>query len=121
MTRKLYSPSARKWVEVGPTLETPSVPTAKPKRPKSHGFVMVPNLWRLRLREVNADGTTYHLAMVILDLSRWSEWVVLSNVAAGIDRHAKYRAVEQLRKAGLILVEGQGGQSPRVKLLFGPK
>ena len=117
MTRKLYSPSAGKWVEVE-TVEIPGVPTAKLKRPKSHGFVMVPNLWRLRLREVNADGTTYHLAMVILDLSRWSEWVVLSNVVAGVDRHAKYDAIELLRKAGLILVRGQGGKSPRVKALF---
>ena len=121
MTHKLYSPSARRWIAVGPSVETPGVPAAKPKRPKSRGFVMVPNLWRLRLREVNADGTTYHVAMVILDLSRWSERVVLSNVAAGIDRHAKYRAIEQLQKAGLILVEGSGGRSPRVKVLFGVK
>jgi hypothetical protein len=36
MTRKLYSPSAGKWVEVE-AVEIPGVPTAKPKRPKSHG------------------------------------------------------------------------------------
>jgi hypothetical protein len=116
MTRRLYSPSAGKWVEVEPA-EVPNTP-AKPKRPKSHGFVMVPNLWRLRLREVNAGGVVYHVAMVILDLSRWSEWVVLSNIVVGVDRHAKYDAIELLRKVGLILVEGQGGKAPRVKALF---
>jgi hypothetical protein len=117
MTQRAYSPSLGKWVEVVP-VETPGAPAAKPKRPKGHGFVMVPNMWRLRLREVNADGTTYHVAMVILDKSRWAEWVPLSNGAVGIDRHAKYDALKQLREAGLVLVEEQKGKSPRVKALF---
>jgi hypothetical protein len=98
--------------------ETPGVP-AKPKRPKSHGFVMVPKMWLLRLREVKARGTTYHVAAVILDKARWSEWVTLSNEVAGVDRRTKYVAVKQLREAGLILVEDLGnGRSPRVKALF---
>jgi hypothetical protein len=104
---------------VGESIETPGVTAAKPKRPKSRGFVMVPKMWFLRLREVKARATTYHVAMVVLDRSRWSEWVVLSNEVVGLDRRTKSAAIKQLRKAGLILVGEEGnGRSPRVKPVF---
>ena len=84
----------------------------------SYGFVKVPNMWRQQLRKVKARGTTYHVAMVILDKARWSEWVKLSNGAAGVDRHTKCDALKQLRAANLIIVEERKGKSPRIKALF---
>jgi hypothetical protein len=84
----------------------------------SCGFVKVPNMWRQQLRKVKARGTTYHVAMVILDKARWSEWVTLSNGAAGVDRHTKCDALKQLRAANLIIVEERKGKSPRIKALF---
>ena len=87
----------------------------------SHGFVMVPNIWRQQLRKVKARGTTYEIAMVILDKGRWAEWVTLPNgklAAGGISRQTKYVALKQLRKAGLIIVEERGRRSPRIKPLF---
>jgi hypothetical protein len=84
----------------------------------SYGFVKVPNMWRQQLRKVKARGTTYHVAMVILDKARWSEWVTLSNGAAGVDRHTKCDALKQLRAANLIIVEERKGKSPRIKALF---
>jgi len=119
MTRRAYSPGLGKWVEVE-TVEVPGVQTNHTKR-KSYGFTMFPNIWRLQLRKVKARGTTYEVAMVILYLARWSEWVTLPNVGLakqGIDRCAKYDALKQLRDAGLIIVENRGRKSPRIKALF---
>jgi hypothetical protein len=90
-------------------------------RGKSYGFVMVPNIWREYLRKVKARGPTYETAMMILDKARWAEWVTLPNAglaARGINRQAKYFALKQLRKAGLIIVEERGRRSPRIKPLF---
>jgi hypothetical protein len=84
----------------------------------SHGFVKFPNIWRQQLRNVKARGTTYHVALVILDKARWSEWVTLTNGAAGVDRHTKSDALKQLRAAKLVLVEERKGKSPKVKALF---
>jgi hypothetical protein len=85
---------------------------------KSHGFVKVPNIWREQLLKVKARGTTYHVALVILDKGRWSEWVTLSNGALGLDRRLKYIALKELRAANLIIAEERKGKSPRVKPLF---
>jgi DNA-binding transcriptional ArsR family regulator len=84
----------------------------------SYGFTKVPNMWRHQLREVKARGTTYHVAMIILDKARWAEWVTLSNGAAGVDRRTKYYALKQLRDAGLVIVEERGRKSPRIKAMF---
>jgi hypothetical protein len=87
----------------------------------SYGFTKVPNMWRRQLRTVKARGATYEVAMMILDKARWAEWVTLPNAGLatqGIDRHAKYDALRQLRDAGLIIVEDRIGKSPRVKAIF---
>jgi hypothetical protein len=84
----------------------------------SRGFVKFPNMWRQQLRKVKARGTTYHVAMVILEKARWSGWVTLSNGVAGVDRHTKCDALKQLRAANLVIVEEQKGKSPRVNPLF---
>jgi hypothetical protein len=87
----------------------------------SYGFTKVPNMWRRQLRTMKARGATYEVAMMILDKARWAEWVTLPNAglaARGIDRHAKYDALKQLRDAGLIVVEDRIGKSPRIKAMF---
>ena len=89
-----------------------------PPRRRSYGFTKVPNMWRQQLRKVKARGTTYHVAMVILDKARWSEWVTLPNGGLGMDRRTKYAALKQLRSAKLIIVEERGRKSPCVKALF---
>ena len=119
MTRRAYSPGLGNWVEVE-TVEVRGVQTNRTRR-KTYGFTMFPNIWRLQLRKVRARGTTYEVAMVILDLARWSEWVTLPNVGLtkqGINRYAKYDALKQLRDAELIIVENRGRKSPRIKALF---
>jgi hypothetical protein len=78
-------------------------------------------VWRQQLRKVKARGTTYEVAMVILDKAQWAEWVALPNAGLaklGINRHAKYDALRQLQEAGLIMVEERSRRSPRVKALF---
>jgi hypothetical protein len=89
---------------------------------KRYGFTQVPLMWRQQLRKVNARGTTYEVAMTILDKARWAEWVTLPNYSLakqGINRYAKYDALKQLVAAGLILTEPpRGRKSPRVKALF---
>jgi hypothetical protein len=125
MTRRAYSPGLGKWVEVE-SVEIPGVPPVESDRGRrrrdpqraNYGFVMIPNMWRQQLRKGKARGTTYHVAMVILDQSRWSEWVTLSNSVAGVDRRTKHAAIKQLREAGLIMVEERGRKSPHVKALF---
>jgi hypothetical protein len=119
MTRKLFSPSAGKWVEVV-SAEVPGAP-AKPKQPEGPRFTKFPKIWRQQLRKVKARGTTYEVAMVIIDLTRWSEWVTLANAGLakqGIDRYAKRDAIKELEDAGLIIVERRGRKSPRIKALF---
>jgi DNA-binding transcriptional ArsR family regulator len=120
MTRKLYSPSAGKWVEVE-SVETPSATT---KQAKTTGprFTMFPKVWRQQMRQVKAGGTTYEVAMVILDKARFTKgWLTLPNAGlaqSGIDRRAKKNALKELEDAGLIIVERRGRHSPRVKALY---
>jgi hypothetical protein len=119
MIERRYSPGLNQWVEVVET-DIPGA-SARRRRQRANGFVMVPNIWREQLRKVKARGTTYEVAMMILDMARWSEWLTLPNAglaARGIDRHAKYDALKQLRDVGLIIVEERGRRSPRIKPLF---
>jgi hypothetical protein len=120
MTRKLYSPSAGKWIEVEPAEDS----SATTKQAKATGprFTMFPKLWRQQMRQVKASGTTYEVAMVVLDKARFTKgWFTLPNAGlaqSGIDRRAKKNALRELEDAGLIMVERRGRRSPRVKALY---
>jgi DNA-binding transcriptional ArsR family regulator len=67
-------------------------------------------------------GKSLHVAIAIwftASLNK-SATVPLSNIAGlpfGLDRNAKYRALQWLEEAGLILVERKLGRSPVVTLL----
>jgi len=85
------------------------------------GFVLVPKMWRDELYAMNANGTTWKMAVELLWRARFSRVVKLSNEAAaklGISRHTKWRALQALRKRGLIIVTGRPGTSPWVKVMF---
>jgi hypothetical protein len=91
------------------------------RRSKSYGFTKFPNMWRKQLGKVKARGTTYQVAMAILDKAQFAEWVKLPNMglaARGISRKAKYRAVKELEKAQVILTKQSPGKSVEVKALF---
>ena len=114
MSRYAYSPGLGRHVSVEET-EVPNTPTTR--RRVGHAFTRFPKVWRQQLRKVKARGITYEVAMVILDKARFAEWVTLSNVGLaklGVNRHAKYDAIKELKDAALIIVEGRGRCSPRI-------
>jgi hypothetical protein len=85
----------------------------------SRKFVKVPQMWQVRLTEMRADGSTYRVALYLLERAAWSEQVPLGNRILekhGITRRTKWRALERLRQAGLIAVEARGGRPPLVKV-----
>jgi len=85
----------------------------------SRKFIKVPRMWQKCLADIEADGSTYRLALYLLDRAAWSEQVPLGNrvlVKHGISRWAKWRALEQLRRIGLISVESRPGRPPIVRV-----
>jgi hypothetical protein len=85
----------------------------------SRKFVKVPRMWQIRLGEIRADGSTYRVALYLLERAAWSEQVPLGNRVLkkhGANRWAKWRALEKLRRAGLIAVEARQGRAPLVKV-----
>ena len=90
---------------------------------KYKGFVIVPVIWWQALIRMQATGTTLWVALLLLDKARRTPYplVKLSNVAAkavGVSRSSKARAISQLRKAGLIIVQDRPRRSPIVKVMF---
>jgi hypothetical protein len=87
----------------------------------SRKFIKVPKMWQVVLAEKQADASTYRVALYLLDRAAWSEHVTLGNGALkkqGVSRWAKWRALEALRKTGLIAVEHRRGRAPLVKVRF---
>lgn len=83
------------------------------------GFVLLPQMWREELFAMNATGGTWRVAIDLLYRARFSPVVKLSNVAAaklGVSPRTKWRALDALRKRGLIAVTGRPGTSPRVRV-----
>jgi hypothetical protein len=96
---------------------------AKAKRSKGwHRFyVRVPWAWVERLRGTQR-ASTYQLALLVLyeDWKAGGQPVVLSNILAeaeGLSRRAKWRALAELEKRGLVTVERRPRQSPRLSLM----
>lgn len=82
-------------------------------------FVKFPRMWQVCLAEKRADASTYRLALYLLDRAAFSEQVPLGNRVLekhGVSRAGKWRAMEQLRRAGLIAVEARKGKSPLVRV-----
>jgi hypothetical protein len=82
-------------------------------------FVKFPRMWQLCLAEKSADGSTYRVALYLLDKASFSEQVPLGNRVLsklGVSRASKWRAIGLLRRAGLIAVEARRGKAPLVKV-----
>jgi hypothetical protein len=76
-------------------------------------------MWRACLAEMKADGSTYRVALYLLDQATWSEDVPLGNRVLekhGVGRAGKWRALQRLRAAGLIAVQIRPGRPPLVKV-----
>jgi hypothetical protein len=85
----------------------------------SYKFVKFPKMWQVCLEEKRADGSTYRVALYLLDKASFSELVPLGNRVLkkhGVSRASKWRALGHLRSAGLIAVEERRGRPPLVKV-----
>jgi hypothetical protein len=101
-------------------LAMPAAPTAKRNRHKDQ-FIIVPMAWKDRLKDA-VHASTFKLAHHLL----YEDWktegapIRLSNTAlakAGITRWAKWRALGELEKLGLVVVERKAGRSPVAKVV----
>jgi hypothetical protein len=92
----------------------------KPGKPRAwrRFYVQVPWLWVERLQSARRTST-YKLALLLL----YESWrsggkpIVLSNVltaAEGLTPRAKWRALAELERLGLIEVQRHQGRSPRL-------
>jgi hypothetical protein len=99
-----------------------ATPTLKPHkiRTKRQRFIMVPWHWFEALQDCSA--TTHRVALYLL----WLHWqrkggpIKLANKTlnlGGVSRQSKWRALRDLERRGLLLVEHQYGKSPMVRLL----
>jgi hypothetical protein len=96
------------------------LPAKKPKR-----FAMFPMLWRNRLAlKPRASSTTYDVAIYILYLD-WKENekqfsgrpFKLSNKGLQMNPSSKWRALAELERRKLIVVDRRLGRSPLITLL----
>lgn len=111
-------------------LSLPSRPVA-PKRGKAprhksgDRFLRgpIPMDWIYAAAKATGHGSGFKVAIVIWYLSglnRQSKTVKLSGSVLremGVERHAGYRGLVALEKAGLVRVERNSGQSPTVSIL----
>jgi len=84
-------------------------------------FVKFPRMWQVRLAETRAEGSTYRVALYLLDQASFSRKVTLSTARMrkiGVSRNGKRGALQKLRRAGLIEVEERQRKSPIVAVRF---
>jgi hypothetical protein len=84
-------------------------------------FVKVPKMWQMRLAETRAEGSTYRVALFLLDQASFSRKVTLSSARLrklGVSRNGKRSALQKLRHAGLIAVEERPRKSPIITVRF---
>jgi len=103
------------------TTATAAKPTAIKR--SAQPFIKFPVIWFNRLAAINANGRTYQLAGHLLHRMWRTDRTtfILANVALreiGISRDSKRRALHELEKAGLVLIERRTDKSPVVHLLL---
>jgi hypothetical protein len=84
-------------------------------------FVKVPLLWANELARIGASGSIHVVAHELLYQARWSKNVKLTTArleALGVSRRSKWRALNELSRAGLIHVEERGNKNPIVAVRF---
>jgi hypothetical protein len=75
----------------------------------------------MQLAEIRATGSTYRLALYLLEKAYFSQQVTVSTTTMqrlGVSRNGKRIALQQLRQAGLIAVEERPNKNPIVTLRF---
>ena len=86
-------------------------------------FIKFPTIWVEQLAKVEASASAYRIAFHLLH-EAWrsgSNRVKLANgvlAERGIGRFAKRRALEQLNRAGVIMIEQQPRKSPIVTVRY---
>jgi hypothetical protein len=90
---------------------------------KYKGFVIVPVMWWQVLVQMQTGDSTWRVALLILDKARRAPYplVKLTNAAVkavGVSATSKKRAIRQLRKAGLIIVQDRPYRAPIIKAMF---
>jgi hypothetical protein len=116
------------FTDLGALRIDPSDPTLVPKpsasRPKKKYFVRVPGSWVHRLQPVKRV-VTYQLALFLL-YEHWRSGGcpirLTGTVAAklGISRDGKKRALTELERLGLVMVERHPRKAPLVTPLVDP-
>jgi hypothetical protein len=109
-----------------PTSGSPSPPRSKPPRLKSGGRFLrgpIPLDWLSRAAAL--PGRSLHVAIAVWFMAGLKKTAVVpvSNITGlqfGLDRNAKYRALEWLENASLISVERRAGRAPIVTILEPP-
>lgn len=79
--------------------------------------------WVLRASRLPGKSLHLGLALWCLQEKQQKSLVALGNIPSqefGLDRYAKYRALNWLEEAGLVMVERRPGRSPAVTLLYTP-
>lgn len=103
-----------------PVSERRAVVPKKIQKQLQH-FVKVPGVWVERLKEAR-NIATYRIALHVL----YQNWkgngapFTLSNAAAlsaGVSRWCKYKALQELERLGLIVVEWRPRRSPQVTVI----
>src|SRR5699024_1347390 len=98
----------------------------KKREPFKPDFVKLPQRWIEVLRN-SKSGNTRQLAMEVLSEAfkrepkrnyRGGDIVLSSEVVVGMARSAKLRATRELSQLGLIEVEQNGRQAPRVTHIY---
>jgi hypothetical protein len=108
------------------TSKSPSSPRSKPPYPKSGGrFLRGPVHLDWLSRAAALPGRSLHVAIAVWFMAglKKTRVVPVSNITGllfGLDRNAKYRALEWLETANLISVERQVGRAPVVTILEPP-
>jgi hypothetical protein len=130
MGRKLWSPSAQKWVAVE-TLPSGVTSIAKARKPKAETHERPPGTWGIidnipwlqkAFNALRKHPTALAVAVVLQMhyVLRGKHPIPLTNamlVGWGINRKAKIRALRTLEAAGLIAVEWCPRKAPVVTVL----
>jgi hypothetical protein len=116
----------RVQIERQPMSRSSSAQRSKPPRPKGSGRFLrgpIPLDWLSHAAAL--PGRSLHVAMAVWFMAGLKKTAVVpvSNIIGlqfGLDRNAKYRALEWLENANLIAVERRPGRAPIVTILEAP-
>jgi hypothetical protein len=99
--------------------------TKKSPDAKQRFFIKFPHIWQEQLAAIQASGSTYRVALYLLEkvrrMAARPPSVILANTglrAAGVGKDGKAIALRELRRAGLIAIEPRPNRSPVITIRF---